>query len=464
VVVGGGISGLTVAWRLREAAQVVVLEQGAVCGGLLRAGTLAGIDLDLGAESVLARRPEAVDLMREVGLADEIVHPVTHAAQVLCEGVLVPLPSATVMGVPSSSSGLEAVLGPEGAARVAAEAHLPPLSSEGEDADRSVAAWVGERVGVRVAQRLVEPLLGGVYAGRSDFLSAQACVPALWQSAHAHGGLVAGAAALTAASAGDRRPVFAGLAGGLGVFAAALAAAANSAGVRIRTGTTVTAVVPEADGTWRVHAGVEQLEAAAVVLAVPAPVAAALLAPVSRTAAAELAAVETASVALLAAVVPRRELSGLAGSGVLVPPTEGRQVKAATFSSAKWDWVGRQSKEHVVVRFSVGRHRDETVLDGDDPAITELVLRDAAVILGRRLHPVATRVTRWSQALPQYGVGHLARVARLRAAVAEVPGLAMCGSVMDGVGIPACIAAADRAAAETARGLAADVPLTTGRG
>lgn len=462
VVVGGGISGLTVAWRLRELAQVVVLEQGEVCGGLLRAGTLAGIDLDLGAESVLARRPEAVALMHEIGLAEEIVHPVTHAAQVLCDGVLQPLPPATVLGVPSSSSGLEAVLGAEGAARVAAEDRLPPLPPEGEDVDRSVAAWVGERVGVRVVQRLVEPLLGGVYAGRSDYLSAQACLPALWQAAHAHGGLLAGAAALTRASAGDPRPVFAGLVGGLGVFAERLAAAVTAAGVRVRTGAGVSAVLRQGDGSWRVRTGPEEIPADAVVLAVPAPVAAALLAPVSRAAAGELDGVETASVALLAAVVPRSELAGLAGSGVLVPPGEGHLVKAATFSSAKWGWVGRQSDEHVVVRFSVGRHRDETVLDGDDAAVRDLVLREAAVILGRRLHPVATQVVRWSQALPQYGVGHRDRVARLRAAAAEVPGLAVCGSVMDGVGIPACIGAADRAAAETARGLGSPVPLMAG--
>jgi len=300
-------------------------------------------------------------------------------------------------------------------------------------------------------------LLGGVYAGRSEYLSAQACVPALWQAAHAHGGLTAGAAAIVNASVGDDRPVFAGVEGGLGVFAGRLAQVALEAGIRIRTAATVTSLTRGPDGRgWQVgvrsgpdgREGEEAVAADAVVLAVPAPVAARLLSSLSGGAAAELDGVETASVALLAAVVPRADLAGLPGSGVLVPPAEGHAVKAATFSSAKWGWVGDQSADHVVVRFSVGRHRDESVLDRDDCAITGLVLQDAAQILGRELHPVATQVVRWPQALPQYGVGHPERIARLRSALAELPGLAVCGSVMDGVGIPACIGAAERAAAE----------------
>jgi oxygen-dependent protoporphyrinogen oxidase len=178
-------------------------------------------------------------------------------------------------------------------------------------------------------------------------------------------------------------------------------------------------------------------------------VAARLLSAVSPAAGAELHGVETASVALLATVVPAGDLAGLTGSGVLVPPSEGHVVKAATFSSAKWAWVGLQCADRVVVRFSVGRHRDEKVLDADDAALAERVLRDAAKVLGRDLHPVATQVVRWPHALPQYGVGHRARIDRLRVAVAALPGLAVCGSVMDGVGIPACIAAAERAATET---------------
>ena len=453
VVVGGGISGLTVAWRLRELAQVVVLEQGEVCGGLLRAGTLAGIDLDLGAESVLARRPEAVALMHEIGLAEEIVHPVTHAAQVLCDGVLQPLPPATVLGVPSSSSGLEAVLGAEGAARVAAEDRLPPLPPEGEDVDRSVAAWVGERVGVRVVQRLVEPLLGGVYAGRSDYLSAQACLPALWQAAHAHGGLLAGAAALTRASAGDPRPVFAGLVGGLGVFAERLAAAVTAAGVRVRTGAGVSAVLRQGDGSWRVRTGPEEIPADAVVLAVPAPAAAALLAPVSRAAAGELDGVETASVALLAAVVPRSELAGLAGSGVLVPPVEGAPGQGghllvgqvglggpAVRRACRGAVLGRATRERAVLH-ARRREPSGTWSCGRPP-----------VILGRGCTRSATRWSAGAARCRSTTVGHLDRVApRCARPRPRCPGSRCAARLMTGWASRRASAPRDRAAAESAR-------------
>jgi oxygen-dependent protoporphyrinogen oxidase len=150
----------------------------------------------------------------------------------------------------------------------------------------------------------------------------------------------------------------------------------------------------------------------------------------------------------VAALLPRDALAGLPGSGVLVPPVEGRPVKAVTFSSAKWGWTDRLHPDLVVARMSLGRDGEAEVLQRDDEDLTRLALDDLQGLLGRPARPAATRVVRWGGSLPQPDVGHLDRVRRVRTAVAQVPGLAVCGAVLDGVGIPACIGAADRAAHE----------------
>jgi oxygen-dependent protoporphyrinogen oxidase len=169
-----------------------------------------------------------------------------------------------------------------------------------------------------------------------------------------------------------------------------------------------------------------------------------LLAPDVPLAAGELAGIETASVAVVAAAVPREQLAGLTGSGLLIPPVEGTSIKAATFSSRKWDWVSGESDPQIV-RLSLGRAGEEATLQRSDEDLAALALADLAGVLQRSLRPIDTRVVRWGGGLPQYAVGHLARIVRLRAAVAAAGGLAVCGAALDGVGIAACVGAADRA-------------------
>lgn len=456
-VVGGGISGLTVAWRLvtrPDPPRVVVLEAGHRLGGKLRTGAVGPVEVDLGAESVLARRPEAVDLIRDAGLAQALTHPVTAVANVVRDGALHPLPAGTLMGVPGRIEPLRGLLTDTEVARIAAEPGLPPTPVE-HDVD--IASWVRARMGRAVVDHLVEPLLGGVYAGHARLLSLQATVPALWRQASAGGSLLEGIARSLAPTPGHEpagapgAPVFAGVTGGLGRLPAALAATLLERGVTFRTGTPVRGLERSASG-WRLVVGpgsareAGSLTADAVVLAVPPAPARELLAGVCPAGADELAAVETASVAIVALAVPRQVLAGVPGSGVLVPPVEGRPVKAMTFSSAKWAWVGELDPELAVVRLSLGRHREEAVLQRDDGELTALAVADAEELLRRPLAPVASRVVRWDGSLPQPMVGHAGRIERLRAAVDRLPGLAVCGAAVDGVGIPACIAAATRAA------------------
>jgi oxygen-dependent protoporphyrinogen oxidase len=201
---------------------------------------------------------------------------------------------------------------------------------------------------------------------------------------------------------------------------------------------------------WRVEIGPapapEFLDADAVIVAVPATPAARMLADVAPSAAAELAAVEYASVAIVTLALPVNAFPERPSwSGYLVPPIDGHVTTAVTFSSVKWGWLGKAADDLVVLRASIGRHRDQANLQHEDGELVDTVLAELGQAVGVAGKPVDARVSRWGGALPQYAVGHVERVARVRAAVEANPGLAVCGAVYDGVGVAACVASARRA-------------------
>lgn len=456
VVIGGGIAGLAAAHRLLAGGlRVTLLEAGPRLGGKLRSGELAGLPVDLGAESVLARRPEALELARAVGLGEALQPPATATARLWTRGVLRPLPGGHVMGVPGDLGPLAAsgVLSAEGLARAGAEDTLAP-EEIGEDV--ALGEYVAARLGHEVVDRLVEPLLGGVYAGNAYRISMRAAVPQLFEAARSHASLGEGVRELQAraARAGQTGPVFSGIDGGIGRLPLAVAEACRAAGARILLDSPARELTRTATG-WRVLAdapgGAEAIEADAVVVAVQAGPAARLLDGIAPSAATELRGVEYASMALVTMALRRSDLpAGIAdggASGFLVPPVDGRTIKASTFSSNKWAWAGTDP-DLFLLRTSVGRHGDEGDLKRSDEELVDVSLADLgqAVGLAPAVRPVASTVTRWDGGLPQYPVGHLGRVARIRSAVAALPGLAVCGAVYDGVGIPACIASAGKAA------------------
>ncbi|MFZ5871501.1 MAG: protoporphyrinogen oxidase, partial [Actinomycetota bacterium] len=305
--------------------------------------------------------------------------------------------------------------------------------------------------GRAVVDRLVEPLLGGVYAGHADRLSLRATVPQLWPVARSGDSVVRAVAQGSGGGTAAGGPVFAGLRGGVARLAEELTSRLD-----VRTQSAVHGVERLPGKGFRLHIGARPdprvVDVDGLVVALPAGRAARLLADVAPGAAADLSTVRTASMALCTVVLPPGAFDGLADggplSGVLVPPVEGRLVKAMTFSSAKWAWVREAADGREVLRLSVGREGEEPVLQRPDRDLLAVALADAGAVLGRRLEPSAAAVTRWGGALPQYGVGHVDLVARVRAAVAAVPGLALAGATYDGVGVPACVATADAAAAQ----------------
>ncbi|MET8204856.1 protoporphyrinogen oxidase [Streptomyces sp. NPDC005373] len=441
VVIGGGIAGLAAAHRLLAAgAQVTVLEASGRLGGKLRAGEIAGVRVDLGAESMLARRPEAVDLAREVGLADRLQPPGTATASLWTRGALRPMPKGHVMGVPGTAAALSGVLSDKGLARIEQDRDLP-ATEFGDDV--AVGAYVAERLGREVVDRLVEPLLGGVYAGDAYRISMRSAVPQLFEEARGHRSLTEAVRAIQERAARNQQtgPVFMGIEGGIGQLPLAVADSVRARGGEILLDSPAHGLRRTPDG-WEVRVDDHVIEADAVVLAVPAQTAAGLLDTESPAAAAELRTVEYASMALITFAFRRDEANLPEGSGFLVPPVDGHTIKASTFASNKWGWIAAEDPGLVVVRTSVGRYQDEKDLARDDDGLVEVSRHDLREATGLSATPVATRVTRWHDGLPQYPVGHHARVARIRGHVAKIPGIAVCGAAYDGVGIPACIASA----------------------
>lgn len=453
-IVGGGITGLSVAYMLRygtddrspppgHAPTTTLLEASPRFGGKVRTVEFDGIPLDVGADAFLARRPEGERLVRRLGLADRMETPRTGQVWLWTRGRLRPLPEGTVLGAPASLIGLlrSGVLSPRGVIRAALE---PLLPREPRLPDRSVADLVDERYGSEVTDRLVEPLLGGVYAGVASGLSVAATAPPLDDAARSGRSVVMGLRRHRRMTRRDGRPVFFTIRGGLGTVIDALVDAVDDQD--LRRNVPVRHLERAGEG-WRLElADGHKVDARTVVLTVPAFAAAPLLKTVAPRASDELRDIEYASVAVVSLAYPPEAASQAPeGSGMLVPRSEGRLVKAATWSSRKWPHYAEH--DHFLVRCSVGRIGDSRALDLADDALIHAADEELREAMGLRLRPLAARVTRWDRALPQYGVGHRERVQTIRGELEEsAPGIHVAGAAYDGVGLAPCVAQAERVA------------------
>ena len=446
VVVGGGVTGLAAAHRLAAAGAaapaVALVEATGRLGGRVRTATVAGRVVDTGPEALLTRPSWAVDEVERAGLGGDLVAPAPLPSLVFAAGALRPLPAGVLAGMPAGPAPLlrSRILSPAGVARAGFDLVLPQRRRE---QDESIGALVRRRLGDEMLERVIEPLLGGIHAGSCDALSVRAVAPQLAAASRHRGGLVRGLRAGAAqapkpAPGAPPRPFMLGMRGGLARLAQALAAGLPE-GVAVRTGAAVQTLARR-DGRWELRLdGADAVRCDAVVLAVPAPVAARLLTAAAPVAAAELAPVVTASVAVVtAAVAPAGEARLPQATGFFVAPPERRTITAATFTTRKWPHLARAG-EPGLLRLSVGSAGDQSALELGDADLATAALDDLRRITGVGLDVAEVQVTRHRGAFPQYEVGHLERLARLDAALADLPGLRLAGSSYRGAGVPACI-------------------------
>ena len=456
VVVGGGIAGLSAAWELSRAGaegrhgHVTVLESSAQVGGKLRSEPFAGRVVDLGADAFLTRRNEAVELCAELGLESELVAPATGAAYVWARGRLRALPAGLALGVPTRIGPLarSGILSPVGLARAALDA--APLGGGRRpepEGDAPIGPLVEHRLGRQVLERLADPLIGGIHAGSARDMSAAAVFPDLLHAARRRGSLMRNLR--PPAPAGPQRdapagPVFLGLRGGMAVLVERLRQALVERGVTVQSDRPVSAL--RRRGRWHLEGpNGETTEADAVVLATPAFATARLVRHESPGLCELLSSIDHASVTLVTMRFDERAIGPLPpGSGMLVPRTGGGMVTACTWLSAKWPELARPGE--VLVRVSLGRYGDSRADELDDDAVVERACGELAGPMAISAPPGEAMVVRFAGAFPQYRVGHLGLVAAMEREAAQLGGLALAGSALQGVGIPACIASGRRAA------------------
>jgi oxygen-dependent protoporphyrinogen oxidase len=445
VVVGGGIAGLAAALALHEAGQdALLLESSPRYGGVIRTETTGDFVIEAGPDSILAQKPEGLALCRTLGLADRLIptNPEKRTIFVLRRGRLHALPEGMMLAVPTR-------IGPflrsrlfswPGKLRMGLDLVLP----RGRAAeDESIASLLRRRFGEEAVERLGEPLMAGIHAGDPERLSIRATFPRFVDLEARHRSLIRGmwASRGRAPLAGS---AFYSLSGGLASLVDALVARLPAA--RRRTGAGVT-LLERRQGAFTVGlADGTAVSAKAVILALPAPAAAPLMAPLSSEARGLLESIPFASSATIALGYRREDVAHrLDGYGLIVPRGEGLRCTACTFVSTKF--AGRAPEGHVLLRAFLGGTRDPDVLGLPDADLVALVRREMGPVLGLRGSAVLERVYRWPRATPQMEVGHLARMARLEAIVAGLPGLFLSGAGLRGTGLPDTIADGQRAAA-----------------
>ncbi|HET6793071.1 MAG TPA: protoporphyrinogen oxidase [Acidimicrobiales bacterium] len=376
--------------------------------------------------------------------------PATGRAWLWTKGRLRALPAGLVLGVPSDLPAVarSGILSPPEVARAGLDLVLPARRRDG--ADRSVGAIVAGRFGRGVADRLVDPLLGGIHAGSIHGLSAAATAPQLDAAARQSRSLLLwlrGQVASSPPPTGSAAPppVFLSHPEGLGRVVGALEARLAEAGVEMWLADGAVRLVPDG-AAWQVTTRRGELQAEAVALCTPAPVTARLLSEVAPEAGRLVGSIRHASVVVTAMAYPRAAFgSALDGSGFLVPKVDGRLMTACTWTSSKWPHLSPEGL--VLLRASAGHQGDDRAVHMPDDELVDALHGELTEAMGLRARPVETRITRWTDAFPQYTPGHLERVDRIDELVAGLPGLAVAGAAFRGVGIPACIAQGEAAAA-----------------
>jgi oxygen-dependent protoporphyrinogen oxidase len=434
VVIGGGIAGLSAAYEIERRGRTVrVLEGLPRPGGVIRTERSDGWVIDGGPDALLVHKPAAVDLCRELGIADRLIPTLApRTAFVLRRGRLHALAEGSFLGFPITLRGLvqSSLFSLSGRLRMAREAFVAPAIPPG---DESIAAFVRRRFGEEAVDRLADPLLAGIHAGDAERLSVRALFPRLAEAERTSGSVVRALRALHVKP--SPQGAFVSLPGGTEELVDALTAALDPATLVCgRRATSVTA----GDG-YTVVSDTGPLRARAVVVATPAHVTGTLVRTLDPSLATLCEAIPYASTATVCFGYRRAQVAApLRGSGFVVPRSEGRALLAGTWVTSKWP--GRAPEGHVLLRGFLGGGRDPRRLDAGDDELVHTARAELAALLGITGSPVLTRLFRWTRQSPQYEVGHLSRLADIDARLAARPGLFVTGSGFRAIGIPDCIA------------------------
>ena len=455
VVIGGGISGLACAWRLqRMGVPVLLLEQAERVGGVIQSVRRDGVLFEAGPQSFLLN-PALAELVREAGLENEVLTGDARAARyVLLGGKLVRAPMSP-LGLLSSG-----LLSWSTKKRLFGE---PFGKTSPPEQDESIAAFVRRKFGAELLDRMVAPMVGGIFAGDPERLSLRAAFPAVYEAEKTYGSVIRGMmkARKTRDSSAPRARL-AALRDGNETLAARLA---EKLGAIVRTRARVVALrrVPAAGGgrgaveetsAYEVECDVEgrreTIPARAVVIATPTRAAAALLVPLAPAAATELARIEYAAVAVVGTSYSREHLKQpLDGFGFLAPRSERVRVLGTVFNSCVFP--GRAPEEQTMLTSFVGGVADPSAAGLPDEPLYQTVEAELRRVLGIFFRPVTRFAQRWPQAIPQYGLGHRELIARVREGLAAVPGVFLAGNYLDGPSVGACVETANRVAEVAAK-------------
>ena len=461
-VAGGGIAGLAAAYRLSELEprpEVVLFEAAPQAGGVLQTTHENGYLLESSADNFITNVPWALDLCRRIGLADELLSTdeSRRRAMVVHRGKLCPVPEGFLLMAPGPLLAMFAspILSVRGKLRLLAERWV----AAGSGSDESVASFARRRLGREAFERLVQPLVGGIYTADAEKLSLAATLPRFLDMEREHGSLSRAVLrkrhqAGSAAESGARYGLFAAPRDGMGSLVSALVARLPAGWVRLSTRvervcrSRTPCVTDSADSArWEIRAASGESEAPfdGVILATPGHVSAQLLAGVDAALSQALDRIPYAGSAVASVGYRREQIEHpLDAFGFVVPEIEHRDILAVSFSSQKF--AGRAPSGHVLLRVFLGGAKRPGQLELDDGAIREIVRRELGGLLGARGEPELFRVTRWPHSMPQYHLGHLELVAEIKRHTDRLGNLQLAGCALEGVGVPNCIHSGQQAA------------------
>jgi oxygen-dependent protoporphyrinogen oxidase len=458
-VIGGGISGLATAHRLHELAPhlpLTLFEQGSRMGGVLETKRQDGFLLEWGADNFITNVPWAMDLCRRIGFVDQLLETDEEhrGAFVVRKGKLHRIPQGFIIMAPSRIWPVVStrILSPWGKLRMALEFLVRQRK---DDSDESLAGFVIRRFGQETYDRLVQPLIGGIYTGDPQKLSLQATMPRFREMEKGHGSLIRAVMSQAAKqsqaernSSGGRYSMFVAPREGISSLVQALVDRLPPGTVELNA--PVRSISRRSDGTWSVRIGVDDAPGRervfdAVVVATQAQSAASLLRPIDVTLADDLAAVHHSGCCIVSLAYRRDQIAHrMDGFGFVVPAVEKRQVISGSFSSVKYP--GRAPEDHVLVRVFIGGALQEELVHLDDEKLVEIARSELGELLGAKGTPLFHRIARLPASMPQYYVGHRQRVAAIQQRVSNAAGLFVTGNAYHGVGIPFCIYGAEKTA------------------